>query len=82
MKNENRIDFTKLSGEVILSETYPTELIAQNAFDGLESIKWPQTYKGLTLNLSEYPEGRIGSVSLVVVRNNNEYIRRELYRKA
>lgn len=76
-----RIEFTKLSGEVILTENYETELSAQNAFDKLETIKWPETYKGLTLNLSEYPEGRIGSVSLIAMGKTQDYERRELFRK-
>ena len=82
-----RIEFTKESGEVILTEPFSTELQAQNHFNYLESIFWPNTYEGLTMNLSEYPEGRIGSVRLIatvtndVTGNESDYTRRELYRK-
>lgn len=79
---EYRIEYKKESGEIVLVETFPTELIAQNHFDYLETIKYPMTYKGLTMNLSEYPEGRIGSVHLVVQNDHGKnFERRELFRK-
>lgn len=76
------IEVTKESGEVVLSERHATELLAQEAFNGLEKIFYPNTYKTLTMNLSEYPEGRTGSVRLIAIDHlENRYERRELYRK-
>lgn len=76
------IEFTKESGEVLLTERYSTEQMAQEEFDRLATVKWPYTHKGLVLNLSEFPEGRIGSVRLIAVSNTGErFERRELFRK-
>ena len=83
MSTANTIEFTKESGEVIAVEKFSTELAAQEHFDELSTIRYPKTYKALTMNLSEYPENRIGSVRLVVTSpTGNRYVRRELYRKA
>lgn len=81
MKTEFKIEITKLSGEVVLTKYFSSELDAQNNFDKLSEIKWPLTYEGLTMNLSEYPESRTGSVRLIVDNANGTFIRRELYRK-
>lgn len=84
MKTINIIEFTKESGEVILSEKFSFELTAQKQFKKLESIKWPKKYKGLTMNLSEYYAGggNIGTVRLVVESENKRFVKRELYRNA
>lgn len=63
------IEITKESGEVILTESFATELAAHEKFEEIEAIRYPLTYKGLTMNLSEYPEGRVGSVRVVVGRS-------------
>ena len=76
-----RIEITKESGEVIKTLNYASEIDAQNGFDHLESIKSPITYDSLVMNLSDYPEGRIGSVRLIVQINSKDYCRRELFRK-
>jgi hypothetical protein len=78
---EAKIEITKESGEVIETIPFATELGAQTAFDELEKIRWPQTYKGHVMNLSEYPEGRIGIVRLIAVNKLGEFERRELFRK-
>lgn len=75
------IEFTRESGEVVLTQRFSHENIAQEEFNKLELIRSPRTYQGLTLNLSEYPEGRIGSVRLVVEFDGERYERRELYRR-
>lgn len=76
------IEFTKESGQIILTEEFQYETIAQQHFDKLEEIKYPNTYKQITLNLSEYPEGRVGSVRLVYINKSGErFVRRELFRK-
>ncbi|MCA6431218.1 MAG: hypothetical protein IM613_17420 [Cytophagales bacterium] len=77
-----QIEITKESGEVVHTESHPTELIAQESFDQIETIRHPKTYKGMAINLSEYPESRIGSVRLVVIDGRgNRFVRRELYRR-
>jgi hypothetical protein len=76
------IEIKKESGEVILEESFSTELAGQNHFDHLESIRFPMTYKGLTLNLSDhFTGGNIGSVVLVVTNyKGDRFERRELFR--
>jgi len=83
-KAKAEIEFTKESGEVVLIESYPSEFSAQVAFDELEKIRYPMTYKGLTMNLSEYDNaGTIGAVQLVVTSETGKrFERRELFRKA
>lgn len=77
------IEFTKESGEVVLTENFASELLAQRAFDELQEVRWPKTYKGLTLNLSEYfTGGNIGSVRLIVETSTKRFERRELFRNA
>lgn len=76
------IEITKESGEILNAEKFPTELGAQQTFDEMEKIRYPLAWKGLYMNLSEWPEGNIGSVRLVAIDDKGErYIRRELYRK-
>lgn len=78
-----RIEVTKESGEVILTENFHTELSAQNAFDELEKIRYPLSYKGISMNLSEWDNaGTIGVVRLIAVHESGkEFERRELFRK-
>jgi hypothetical protein len=80
-KFKARIEITKESGEIIAVENCLSELSAQQLFDELDAIKYPNTFKGLTMNLSEYEANNIGTVRLIAIVNNNEYERRELFRK-
>lgn len=79
--NQNRIEFTTQSGEIVLAECFATELQAQNYFDTLSQIRWPNTYKGLRINASEYPVSmREGSMRLIVENQHGIFCRRELFR--
>lgn len=83
MNTTASIEFTKQNGEVILTETYPTELQAQNAFEEISAIRWPMTFKGLRINASEwFPSVYDGTMRLIVTdnANGNRYERRELCR--
>lgn len=81
---EAHIYIAKQSGEVIEDIKFGSELGAQQRFDELAEIKWPNTYKGNVMNCSEYDNaGTIGYMRLVVIsHNSDQYIRRELFRKA
>lgn len=82
-KITSQIEITNESGAIVLTENFQTELSGQHQFDALEKIRYPHTYKNLTMNLSEfYDSGMIGTVRLIVNVNGNLYTRRELYRKA
>ena len=93
MKAKNfRIEITSEAGCIKETIYFSTELQAQNEFDEIAKIKWPHTYKGYVINASEYPDGMIGSIRLVVDLidpNFNGFgldelvgiVRRELYRK-
>ena len=79
--NQNRIEFTSQSGEIVLTENFATELQAQNHFDTVSQIRWPNTYKGIRINASEYPVSmREGSIRLVVENQHGTFCRRELFR--
>lgn len=79
--NQNRIEFTSQSGEIVLTENFATELQAQNHFDVIAEIKWPNTYKGMVINATEYPVSmREGSMRLIAVNHHGEFCRRELFR--
>lgn len=81
--NTVKIEFCNAAGAVLIEEKYSTELQAQNAFDKLHEVRYPMTYKGLTLNLGEYyTGGNIGFVRLRVDNQHGSYIRRELFRNA
>lgn len=76
------IEITKESGEVIKQLDFNFETAAQEKFNQLAEVRSPYTYESFTMNLSEYPEGRIGSVRLVAIsRHGDRYVRRELFRK-
>ena len=76
-----RIEFTKQSGETVLSETFATELQAQNHFDDISAIRWPNTYKGMRINATEFPVSmREGSMRLIVENQHGTFCRRELFR--
>lgn len=68
---------------VIISEPYTHEKAAHEAFERLERIKNPGTYKKLVMNLSEWDDERtIGAVRVVALdEKGKRYVRRELYRK-
>lgn len=77
------IEFTKQSGEVVLTETYANELQAQNAFDEISELRWPMTYKGLRINASEHFRSVYEGTMRLIVTNNmtgERYERRELCR--
>lgn len=77
------IEITKQSGEVIRTLNYQYESNAHDQFDKLAEIKWPMTYEGLVMNLSEY-RGSVwdGEVRLVAINPKGyRYERRSLYRK-
>lgn len=79
--NQNRIEFTSQSGEIVLTENFATELQAQNHFDTVSQIRWPNTYKGIRINASEFPVSmREGSMRLIAVNHHGEFCRRELFR--
>ena len=77
------IEITKQSGEVVRTLDYLYESSAQNQFDKLAEIRWPMTYEGLVMNLSESGSSPyIGTVRLVAISPKGErYVRRELYRQ-
>lgn len=79
--NRNRIEFTSLSGEIVLTECFATELQAQNHFDAVAQIRWPHTYKSLRINVTEFPVAmRAGSMRLIVENKHGIFCRRELFR--
>lgn len=81
--NYFKIEICKASGEVILTENFASELSAQNHFDFLSEIKYPLTYKGISMNLTEYfTGGNKGFVRLRVENQHGTFIRRELFRNA
>ena len=83
MKNTNKniVQICSESGAILHVDNFTEELSAQHHFDKLETIKYPYTYKGFTMNCSEYPENRIGYLRLIVENQHGLFIRRELYRK-
>lgn len=83
MKTTSKIEITKESGEIVFSQNFLYEIAAQSEFDTISKVRSPRQYQGMTMNLSEYPVGRIGSVRLVVenTKTGDRYMRRELYRK-
>lgn len=82
MDTISKIEVTNESGEIILCECFKYESAAQSEFDRVEQVYWPHKHKNLCMNLSEYPEGRVGSVRLVVEnqKTGERFLRRELYR--
>ena len=85
IKYEYVVEITKESGEIVETERFPSEFAAHSHFEQLEKIRYPNTYKGYTLNLSEYfTGGTIGSARVVVVNkiSGDRYLRRELYRQS
>lgn len=84
MKDQFLLEITKLSGEVIHTETFGNEVAAHDKFEELEEIRSPLTYLTHTMNLSEgYMAGPcIGSVRVVVIIDGNRYERREKFRNA
>lgn len=82
-KNQYYVDICSESGAIKLREEFFTELAAHQHFERLESIKHPATYKGYSMNLSEWNNaGTVGYVRVVVINHHGELIRRELFRKA
>lgn len=83
-EQQNLVEITKESGEVIITEKFQEEISAHNQFEKLEEIRYPMTYQGLTMNLSEYfTGGTIGSVRVVVINSKGDrFTRRELWRTA
>lgn len=77
------IEFTKESGEVILTENASSELSADRLLDNLyEFNRGSKKYKNLVLNLSEFGHSaHIGKVRLVAINDKGDrFIRREFYR--
>ena len=79
-----KVEITKTSGEIIDETTYKNELHAHDLFEKIEAVRWPDTYKGYIMNLSEeYTGGNIGSVRVVVEYHDGiRRIRREKWRNA
>lgn len=81
--NTFKIIFRSESGNIAIEESYATEFQAQCAFDEIADIKYPMTYKGLTINSSEfYTGGNIGRMTLEVTNQFGTFERRELFRNA
>ena len=75
------VEITSESGNIIDLQFFEYEITAQHHFDKLAEIRYPNTYKNLTMNCSEYPENRIGSLILIAENKHGQFCRRELYRK-
>lgn len=82
-----QIEIYNHKGQILLNEPCSTITEGHALFERLEATKWPETYKGLTMNLFEgnrpdgsYPEGSIGKVMLVELINCERFERRELFR--
>ena len=79
----NTVAITNESGEIIWSKNFITELLAQNYFDTISTIKSPLTFEKFTMNCSEFfTGGNIGSLKLIVENQHGYLIRRELFRNA